>query len=96
MFINRDPEDMKEGRLTPEQERLAGILRMKLAASDPGGPIVLGHDMPQMPPPEHAIRGGFYQTPAGQAPPTMPFRPPEQPVNEPPPRSILAQLLRGR
>jgi len=40
--------------------------------------------LPPMPPPETALRGGFYQAPTGPAPPTLPFRPPTQPIPEPP------------
>ncbi len=101
MFLNRDPEDMKETHLSPERERAVMALRHKLAAGDTGGPISLDSSLPEMPPPEHALMGGFYQQPMGAAPPTMPFRPPGQGMSEPPPSppappGMLAQYYRGR
>jgi hypothetical protein len=97
----RDPEDMKMGHLSPEREHAVMALREKLARGDDHGPIYLDHSLPEMPPPEHALMGGFYQQPMGAAPPTMPFRPPGQGMSEPPPAmppagGPLAQFYRGR
>lgn len=91
----RDPEDMKETRLTPEQEHAVAMLRARLTAGDRGGPISLAGPT-QAPPPESALRGGFYAPPQGPAPAALPFRPPGQPVAEPPPRGLLARLYGGR
>ncbi len=95
----RDPEDLKEGHMSTAREHAAMELRRKLDDRD-HGPIYLDHSLPAMPPPEHALMGGFYQQPMGSAPPAMPFRPPEQQMSEPPPQQIppgmLAQFYRGR
>lgn len=93
----RDPEDLKMGRESPEEEQRTMELRRKLGASDPGGPIRLDEPMalPAIPPSHTALRGGMYEPPGGPGRRDLPFRPEEQPVNEPPGRSPLAAMFRG-
>lgn len=69
---------------TPEEQRQAAELRAKLGAGDPGGPVSLDTPPPAGPSQASAIKGGFYAPPQGPAQPTLPFRPPEQPVTAPP------------